>query len=53
MIAFEVETEYKSIARSLSRWGPKGEPNAPIAAEGKVEDFLRQRRSCICYFGLL
>jgi hypothetical protein len=36
-----VEPEYRSVTRSLSRWGPKGESNAPIAAESKVVDFLR------------
>jgi hypothetical protein len=42
MLAIGVETEYKSIARSLFRWGPKGEPNALIAAESKIMDLLRQ-----------
>jgi hypothetical protein len=32
MITMGVEPEYRSIARLLSIWGPKGEPNAPIAA---------------------
>jgi hypothetical protein len=41
MLAIEVEPEYRSVTRSLSRWGPKGEPNAPIAAESEVVDFLR------------
>jgi hypothetical protein len=29
LIAIEVEPEYRSISRSLSGWGPKGDPNAP------------------------
>jgi hypothetical protein len=41
MLAIGVETEYRSITRSLSGWGPKGEPNASIAAESEVTDFLR------------
>jgi hypothetical protein len=41
MLAIGVEPEYKSVTRSLSGWGPKGEPNAPIAAKSKVVDFLR------------
>jgi hypothetical protein len=28
LIAIEVEPEYRSVTRSLSEWGPKGEPNA-------------------------
>jgi hypothetical protein len=41
MLAIGVETEYRSVTRSLSGWGPKGEPNAPIATESEVTDFLR------------
>jgi hypothetical protein len=41
MLAIGVEIEYRSVTRSLSGWGPKGEPNAPIAAESEVVDFLR------------
>jgi hypothetical protein len=41
MLAIRVETEYRSVTRSFSGWDPKGEPNAPIAAESKVVDFLR------------
>jgi hypothetical protein len=41
MLAIRVETEYKSIIRSLSGWGSKGEPNAPIAAESEFTNFLR------------
>jgi hypothetical protein len=29
MLTIGVETEYRSVSRSLSRWGLKGEPNAP------------------------
>jgi hypothetical protein len=53
MIAIGVELEYRSVARSLSGRGPKGEPNALITAESEVVDFLRRRRSCICSSGLL
>jgi hypothetical protein len=42
MLAIEVEREYRSITRSLSGWGPKGEPNALITAESEVTDFLRR-----------
>jgi hypothetical protein len=41
MLAIGVETEYRSVTRSLSGWGPKGESNAPITAESEVTDFLR------------
>jgi hypothetical protein len=41
LIAIGVETEYKSVSKSLSGWGPKGESNAPIAAESEMMDFLR------------
>jgi hypothetical protein len=41
ILAIRVEPEYRSVTRSLSGWGPKGEPNAPIAAKGEVVDFLR------------
>jgi hypothetical protein len=41
MLAIGVEPEYRSVARSLSGWGPKGEPNAPITAKSEVMDFLR------------
>jgi hypothetical protein len=41
MLAIRVEPEYRSVTRSLSRWGHKGEPNAPITAESEVADFLR------------
>jgi hypothetical protein len=41
MLAIGVESEYRSVTRSLSEWGPKGESNAPIATESVVTDFLR------------
>jgi hypothetical protein len=41
IIAIGVEPAYRSVARSLSRWGPKGKPNAPIAAESKITDSLK------------
>jgi hypothetical protein len=41
MLAIGVETDYRYVSRSLSGWGPKGEPNAPIATESEVVDFLR------------
>jgi hypothetical protein len=41
LIAIGVETEYRYVSISLSRWGPKREPDAPIAAESEVTDFLR------------
>jgi hypothetical protein len=41
MLAIGVETEYRSVSRSFSVWGPKGELNAPIAAESEVTNFLR------------
>jgi hypothetical protein len=41
LIAIGVESEYRSVSTSLSEWGPKGEPNAPIAAESEMTDLLR------------
>jgi hypothetical protein len=41
MIVIEVETEYRSVPRSLFEWGSKGEPDAPITAGSEVVDFLR------------
>jgi hypothetical protein len=41
MLVIGVEPEYRSVSRSLSGWGPKGEPNAPIITESEVTDFLR------------
>jgi hypothetical protein len=40
LIAIEVEPEYRSISRSRFGWGPKGELNAPIAAESEMIDLL-------------
>jgi hypothetical protein len=40
-MAIGVEPEYRSISRSLSGWGPKGDPNASITAESKMTDLLR------------
>jgi hypothetical protein len=41
LISIGVETEYRSVSRSLSGWGTKGEPNAPITAESEMTDLLR------------
>jgi hypothetical protein len=41
MLTIGVESEYRSVTRSLFGWGSKGEPNAPITAEREVADFLR------------
>jgi hypothetical protein len=41
MLAIGVEPKYRSVTRSLSGWGPKGESNALIVAESEVMDFLR------------
>jgi hypothetical protein len=41
ILAIGVEPEYRSVTRSLSRWGHKGDPNAPVAVESEVADFLR------------
>jgi hypothetical protein len=41
ILAIGVEPKYRSVTRSLSGWDPKGEPNAPIAAESEVANFLR------------
>jgi hypothetical protein len=53
MLAIRVEFEYRSVARSLSGWGPKGEAHVLIAAESEVADFLRRRHSCSCSSDLL
>jgi hypothetical protein len=42
LIAFGVEPECRSVARSLSGWGPKGEPDGPIAAESEITNLLRR-----------
>jgi hypothetical protein len=41
LIVIGVEPEYRSISKSLSGWGPKGGPNASIAAESEMTDLLR------------
>jgi hypothetical protein len=41
MIAIRVEPEYRSVARSLSGWGPKGEFNVLIAIESEISNFFR------------
>jgi hypothetical protein len=41
MLAIGVESEYRYVTRSLSEWGPKEDPNAPIITESGVTDFLR------------
>jgi hypothetical protein len=41
LIAIGVEQEYRSIARSLSGLGPKGEHDALITAESEVTYFFR------------
>jgi hypothetical protein len=53
MLAIGVEPKYRSVARSLSEWGSRGEPNAPIATRSKVTDFLRRTCSCSSSFDLL
>jgi hypothetical protein len=52
MLAIGVESEYRSVGRALSGWGPKGEPNVPITARSEVAGFLRWRCSCSCSSGL-
>jgi hypothetical protein len=42
LIAIGVESECRYIARSLSGRGPKGEPDAPIAAESEITDLVRR-----------
>jgi hypothetical protein len=44
LITIWVETEYRSVVRYLSGWGPNGEHNAPITAESKIIDLMRQLR---------
>jgi hypothetical protein len=41
LIAIGVEPKYRSVSRSLSGWGPKGESNIPITAESDMVDLLR------------
>jgi hypothetical protein len=40
LIAIEVELEYRSVSKSVSRWGPKGEPNTLIVAESEKDGFI-------------
>jgi hypothetical protein len=42
LIAIGVEPECRSVARSLSEWGTKGELDVPIAAESEITDLLRR-----------
>jgi hypothetical protein len=42
LIAIGVETECRSVVRSLSRQGPIGEPDAPIATESKIANLFRR-----------
>jgi hypothetical protein len=42
LIAIELELQYRTIARSLSERGPKGEPDAPVAVGSEITDLLRQ-----------
>jgi hypothetical protein len=53
MIIIGVESKYRSVDRSLSGWGSKREPNAPITTGSEVVNFLRRRRSCSYSSGLL
>jgi hypothetical protein len=41
LIAIGVESKYRYVSRSLSGWGPKGEPNALITVESEIADLLR------------
>jgi hypothetical protein len=41
LIAIGIEADYRSVAKSLFGWGPKEEPNAPIATESEVMNFFR------------
>jgi hypothetical protein len=42
LIAIEVEPKYRSVPKSLSGRGTKGEVDAPIAAESEIVDLLRR-----------
>jgi hypothetical protein len=42
LIAIGVEPECRSVAKSLSEWGPKGELDAPITTESEIADLLRR-----------
>jgi hypothetical protein len=41
LIAIGLELGYRSVSRSLSGWGPKGELNTLIAAESEMTELLR------------
>jgi hypothetical protein len=41
LIAIKVEPECRSVTRSLSGRGPKGESDASIATESEITDLLR------------
>jgi hypothetical protein len=41
LIAIRVEPEYRFVSKSLSAWGPKGEPNTSIAIQSEMMDLLR------------
>jgi hypothetical protein len=40
MITIGVEPKCRSVPRSISRWGSKGEPDALIAAESEITNLL-------------
>jgi hypothetical protein len=40
LIAIGVEPKYRSVSKSLSGLGPKGELNAPTDAESEMTDLL-------------
>jgi hypothetical protein len=44
LIAIGVESEYISVARSLSGWDSKGEADALIAAKSEITDLLRKQK---------
>jgi hypothetical protein len=48
MLAIRVESEYRSIARSLSGWDINGEPNAPITAGSEIAAFLMWTKMSCC-----
>jgi hypothetical protein len=45
LIAIGVEPEYRSVYRSISRWGSKGDHNTPIAVESEMANLLRRLKS--------
>jgi hypothetical protein len=40
--SYRVEPKYRPVAKSLFGRGPKGEPDALIAAESEIVDLLRR-----------